>query len=58
MNDHRTFPQRVFDRVLRIRPEVLNDSALALSRLRIGSVAAQLKQQTYRIKAEAIDSIC
>jgi hypothetical protein len=53
----RTVPQRLFDALLRIKSEVLNDDLFAVTQSADESVAAQLKKHAYRIKAEAIDPI-
>ena len=56
MKGPRTVPQKLFDTLLRIKAEVLNDDSFAGPRSD-ESVATQLKRHTHQIKAEAIDSI-
>lgn len=56
MNNLRTVPQRLFDALLRINGEVLNNDSFAVIQPDT-SVAVQLKKQTHQLKAEAIDPI-
>lgn len=57
MNSPRTVPQTLFDLLLHIKTEVLNDDSFVVARVAGESVAAQLKTHSQRIKAEAIDPI-
>jgi hypothetical protein len=56
MNSPRTVPQRLFDALLRIKSEVLNDDSFAVTQSD-ASVVIQLKKHTHQIKAEAINPI-
>ena len=57
MNKPRTLWPRLFDALLRINADVLNDSSAAIAHTANGTVAAQLKKHTHQIKAEAINPI-
>jgi len=57
VNHPRTLWQRLFDALLRINADVLNDSSAAIAQTVNGTVAAQLKKHIRRIETEAIDPI-
>ncbi len=55
MHNYQTLPQKIFDTVLGIQPDVLNVAPNSVLHPTTEALDIQLKQHTGRIKAEAID---